>query len=58
MNMFAIRSGINTPNDEEGINFGMGFNQDVADVKFHFDYGYTSFGVFDDVHRFTIQFGY
>jgi len=58
MDMFAIRSGINTPNDEEGMNFGIGFNQEITDIRFHFDYGYTSFGVFDDVHRFTIQFGY
>jgi hypothetical protein len=58
MDMFAIRSGINSPSDEEGISFGVGFNQEITDVRFHFDYGYTSFGVFDDVHRFTIQFGY
>ena len=58
MDLFAIRSGINTPSDEEGMNFGIGFNQEITDVRFHFDYGYTSFGVFDDVHRFTIQFGY
>lgn len=58
MNLFAVRTGINTPSDEEGINFGVGFNQEIADIRFHFDYGYTSFGVFDDVHRFTIQFGY
>jgi hypothetical protein len=58
MDLFAVRTGINTPSDEEGMNFGVGFNQEIADIRFHFDYGYTSFGVFDDVHRFTIQLGY
>ena len=58
MDMFALRGGINTPSDEEGMSLGVGFNQEITDIRVHFDYGYTSFGVFDDVHRFTIQFGY
>lgn len=58
MDLFAVRSGINTPSDEEGINFGVGFIQKITDIRFNFDYSYTSFGVFDNIHRFTIQFGY
>lgn len=58
MNIFAARAGISTPSDEEGINLGFGFNQELSGIRFHFDYGYTEFGVFDDIHRFTIQLGY
>jgi len=58
MNTFALRTGLTTPNDEEGMNFGLGFFQNISDFKFNFDYTYTSFGVFENVHRFTVQFGY
>lgn len=58
MNTFALRTGMSSPSDEEGMSFGAGFFQNISDVNFNFDYTYTSFGVFDDVHRFTVQFGY
>lgn len=58
MNMFALRTGLSSPSDEEGMNYGAGVQQVISDINFSFDYSYTSFGVFDDVHRFTVQFGY
>ncbi len=55
MNMFAIRSGLTSPTDEQGMSFGAGIQQKISDYGFNFDYSFTEFGVFDDIHRFTIK---
>lgn len=57
MDMFAMRAGYSFPNDEHGFSAGLGFHKAISDYSFGIDYSYTPFGVFDDVHRFTIQLG-
>jgi hypothetical protein len=57
MKMFALRAGYSFPNDEHGFSAGVGFHKDISDFKFGIDYSYTPYGIFDDVHRFTVQFG-
>jgi len=58
MNQFAFRAGYVTPTDEQGISLGVGVRQSIAGMTLGLDYAYTSFGVFDQVHRFSFQFGF
>jgi len=52
MNMFSLRGGYSSSNDEDGFSFGFG-----AAVKgLSFDYAYSPFGVFDKVQRMTARF--
>ncbi|MFH1196074.1 MAG: PorV/PorQ family protein [bacterium] len=52
MNMFSIRGGYSSSNDENDFTFGLG----VSKFGFSFDYCYTPFGVFDNVQRMTVRF--
>jgi hypothetical protein len=52
MNIFSLRGGYISSNDESGFSFGVGISQ----FGFAFDYAYTPFGVFDKVQRFTARF--
>lgn len=58
MNTFAIRGGYTFPTDEQEFSAGVGIRQSIADIKFAIDYSYTPFGIFDDVHRFSINIAY
>lgn len=55
MNTFAVRLGYAFPNDEHGFSAGLGLQQSLRRYKIAVDYSYTPFGVFDDVHRFSLQ---
>lgn len=57
MNFLALRAGYLFPTDEEGINLGVGLHPSLGDIAFGADYAYSTFGVFGDVHRITLQFG-
>ena len=52
MNTFSLRAGYKTNSDEDGWSFGIGFSK----YGFDFDYAMTSFGVFNNVQRFTAGF--
>lgn len=54
---FALRMGYSTPNDEHGFSAGVGLQQRYQNYMIALDYAYTPFGVFDDVHRFSVRFG-
>jgi hypothetical protein len=54
LNSFAVRLGYISDQDETDITYGLGLNQ----FGFGIDYAYTPFGVFDDLHRFTLRFSY
>ena len=58
MRMFALRAGYSFPNDEHGFSAGVGFHKDISDFNFGIDYAYTPFGIFNEVHRFTVAFGF
>jgi hypothetical protein len=51
---FAIRLGYISGQDETDISYGLGLKQ----FGFGVDYAYTPFGVFDDLHRFTLHLLY
>ncbi len=53
---FALRLGYSTPNDEHGFSAGVGLQQSYQNYMIALDYAYTPFGVFNDVHRFSVHF--
>jgi len=55
-NLFALRAGYSTPNDEHGFNAGVGLLKDFKSYQIGWDYAYTPFGLFGDVHRFSFHF--
>jgi len=57
-NSVALRTGFTSPTDEQSVSFGAGFRQDILDYNLGIDYAFTSFGIFDDVHRFSFQFAF
>jgi hypothetical protein len=54
MKMFKLRSGYISNQEEYGFTAGFGLQQ----YGFSLDYAYTPFGVFDNVHRFSLGFMY
>lgn len=58
MDMFSLRFGYSFPQDERGTSAGVGINQEIAGVRMGVDYAYAPFGLFDNVHRFSVNIGY
>lgn len=57
MNTLALRVGYVTPTDEEGVSLGAGIQQALSGIGFGFDYAYTRFGAFGNVHRLALEIG-
>jgi len=55
MNTVALRAGYSFPTDVEGLSLGVGLQQTFGTFGFAFNYAYTTFEVFDAVHRLGIQ---
>jgi hypothetical protein len=58
MNMIAARVGYVGPADEHSISYGLGFQMAMAGTQFGLDYAYTPFGIFNNVQRFSLRFGF
>lgn len=58
METFSLRGGYTFPTDEQEFSLGVGFKQSISDVKFAIDYSYTPFGIFDNVHRISLNLAY
>jgi hypothetical protein len=58
MNMIAARVGYIGPADEHNISYGLGFQYVMAGTQFCLDYAYTPFGIFNNVQRFSVRFGF
>lgn len=58
MEILSLRAGYSTPNDERGFSTGVGLKKDIGGVDLGVDYGYTPFGIFDSVHRLTLNFAF
>lgn len=61
MNMFFIRAGFNTVQEEEreeGLSAGIGLNFKFSDYKGTFDYAFTDFGRLQSIHRFSFGFSF
>lgn len=55
---FAVRAGYIFPTDEQGINLGAGFRQELGGIGIGADYAYTDFGIFSEVHRLALQLSF
>jgi hypothetical protein len=58
MDLISFRAGYSTPNDERNFSYGLGLKKDNGDFDIGIDYCYTPFGVFDSVHRISLNFAY
>jgi hypothetical protein len=58
MNLISLRAGYSTPNDERSFSYGVGLKEDNGDIDVAMDYSYTPFGVFNSVHRISLNFSY
>ena len=55
-NTLSLRAGGVFPSDVQGVSFGAGLRQRLGGVGFGADYSYSSFEVFDAVHRVAVRF--
>jgi len=58
MNRFSLRGGYVFPADESNLSFGAGIRQPLGDSSIQVDYSYTAFGIFDNVQRIGVKFGF
>ncbi|MFH0992475.1 MAG: PorV/PorQ family protein [bacterium] len=58
MKTVALRVGYVSPADEYSICYGVGVQQSLSGVNFGIDYAYTPFGVFNNVQRISLSFGF
>lgn len=58
MNILSLRAGYSAPNDERNFSAGVGLKKDIGGLDLGVDYCYTPFGVFNSVHRVSINFAY
>lgn len=58
MNTFAIRGGFTSPTDEQEFTAGVGLRQSITGINLGVDYSYTPFGIFDNVHRFSVNIAF
>lgn len=58
MNTLAIRGGLTSPTDEQKFTAGVGLRQTITGINLGVDYSYTPFGIFDNVHRFSVNIAF
>ena len=58
MSLVSFRGGYSAPNDERNISAGVGLKKDIGGLTLGVDYAYTPFGIFNDVHRLSLNFAY
>jgi len=58
MNLVSFRGGYSAPNDERNFSAGIGLKKDIGGLTLGVDYAYTPFGIFNDVHRLSLNFAY
>jgi hypothetical protein len=58
MNLVSFRGGFSAPNDERNFSAGVGLKKDIGGLNLAVDYAYTPFGIFNDVHRISLNFAY
>ena len=58
LNTLALRGGYAFPTSEEAFSAGVGLQQSIGDLSGAFNYAYTDFGIFNDVHRLSVNVGF
>lgn len=56
MNTVSLRAGYNTPADERSYTLGVGVKQSYQNYALGVDYAYTPYGIFNAVHRISLNF--
>ncbi len=56
--VLALRAGFISLADEQKFSYGVGLQKALGGYEFGFDYAYTPFGIFDNVHTFTFKFAF
>lgn len=54
----SLRAGYITPTDEAGLSAGIGLKQDLKSVFLAIDYAYSEFGIFGNLHRWSVSFAF
>ena len=54
----SLRVGYITPTDEAGLSAGIGLKQDLKSVFISVDYAYSEFGIFGNLHRWSVSFAF
>lgn len=57
-NTLALRGGYIFPTDEQGVNLGLGLQQNVMGASFRANYAFSQWNRFDNVNRISIQVGF
>lgn len=55
---FFIRTGYVTNTDQRGFSAGLGFRKTISNVPFRIDYAFQTFGIFGNLHNFTVGISY
>ena len=58
INMFSIRAGFVSPADEHNFSAGFGVKRNISGMNLGIDYAYQPYGIFNNVHRFTLSFSF
>ena len=57
LNTISLRAGYIYSSDDQGVNMGAGLQTELGGMEAGFDYAYSQFDVFGNVHRFAVQLG-
>ncbi len=58
INMFSVRAGFVSPADEHNFSAGFGVKRNISGMNLGLDYAFQPYGVFNNVHRFTLSFSF
>lgn len=58
INTFSIRAGFVSPADEHNFSAGFGIKRNISGMNLGLDYAFQPYGVFNNVHRFSINFSF
>lgn len=58
MNTLSLRAGYTYPTDEQEFTAGIGLKHRLIGYLLGVDYSYTPFGIFNDIHRISVNFAF
>ena len=58
INTFSVRAGFVSPADEHNFSAGFGVKRNISGMNLGLDYAFQPYGVFNNVHRFTLSFSF
>jgi len=58
INTFSVRAGFVSPADEHNFSAGFGVKRNISGMNLGLDYAFQPYGIFNNVHRFTLSFSF